>query len=158
MSETKLFGLRDSAHHINSCPRHQVKSRHVQMGEDLIRCMNSKKTENSTKVGGWTCNLCTERHERKNGAACDSLLEARKYEVARYENLKASSILAEQRARVRLNAAEKKSESHRSRLRDLQTRIGSVFESEIFADLNTEVDGRISKVHKYILASRCVCT
>ena len=122
----------------------------------MTRCLNCTKTENSTKVGGWTCNLCTDRIEYSNRASISQLSDSHDTTKEKYENLKDSARNSEEEARQRLLAAEKKIETHLQELHDLKCRIGTILESENFADLSIEVEGRTVKAHKCILASRYV--
>ena len=74
----------------------------------------------------------------------------------KYENLKVCSRNSAEEAiecRRQLDAAEKKSETRLQEFRDFKCRIGTILESESFADLTIEVEGRTIKAHKQILAS-----
>ena len=73
------------------------------------------------------------------------------------ENLKVISSMSEEEAK-RFTAAEKKSETHLQECQDFKFRIGTILESESFADFTIEVEGRSIKAHKCILASRYVWT
>ena len=126
------------------------------MGEDLVRCCSCKKTENSPKVSGWSCNLCTDRSQASNESALSRLSQIHKSATDEYEELKAALRISEERARQQLAAADKMLEIKTLELRDMKDQNGSLLESESFSDLSIEVEGQEIKAHKCILVGRYV--
>ena len=100
--------------------------------------------------------MCTDRAEIKERASKREISDFRATSEAKYENLWEISRNSEEKAKQRLTAAEKRSETHLRELQDLKCWIGTILDSESFADLSIEVEGRTIKAHKCILASRYV--